>query len=428
MFFSKTICSFNHLDMKILVSHPTLNANSKKLVAGLITNKLLLKLYTSFVVFPDQILYKISAFPKFRDIKRRSLNTEWKTYTKSNSFFEFGRLLSSKLKLDFLIKHENGIFCVDKVYQKHDKWVSNNLIKAKKEGLSGVYAYEDGALATFIKAKQLGLKCIYDLPIGYWKSARVLMQEEFEINPRWSSTLTGFNDSLEKLNKKDRELALADVIYVASSFTKKTLEFYSGNLSQVKVIPYGFPNVAHKKEYHSLTNRKLKILFVGGLSQRKGISYLFQAVAELQDKIELTIVGQKAVSNCMALNSALTKHNWIPSLSHEEVLICMRENDVLVFPSLFEGFGLVITEAMSQGVPVITTDRTAGPDLINHGENGWIVEAGSADVIKEVFLRIIETPEIIEQFGLAAQKKAATRPWSAYSQEMADSIASLNIA
>jgi glycosyltransferase involved in cell wall biosynthesis len=100
----------------------------------------------------------------------------------------------------------------------------------------------------------------------------------------------------------------------------------------------------------------------------------------------------------------------------------MQIHDILVFPSLFEGFGLVITEAMSQGTPVITTDRTAGPDLISHGVDGWLVEAASSNAIIEVLLSVIEKPELLEQIGLAAKKKAKTRPWSVYSQEMADSL------
>lgn len=413
--------------MKLIVSHPTLNANSKNLVSGLLNNKQLFKLFTAIAIFPGQLLYKLSSNPKLKDLKRRSLNSSWQPYTRSKSFFEFGRLLSSKFKLDNLITHENGIFCIDNVYQKHDNWVANNLAKAKENGLSAVYAYEDGAAETFKKAKQLGLYCIYDLPIGYWKSARLLMQKEFETNPDWSSTLTGFNDSQDKLSKKDEELALADLIFVASSFTKKTLEEYSGKLAEVKVIPYGFPDVKTQKKYQKLENRKLKILFIGSLSQRKGLSYLFEAVEEFQDKIELTVVGHKSVSNCKELNLALEKHTWIPSLSHDQVLACMQEHDVFVFPSLFEGFGLVITEAMSQGVPVITTDRTAGPDLIENGADGWIVPAGSSTAIKEVLNKILEAPEILEQFGLAAQNKARTRPWSVYGQEMADALSSFKV-
>lgn len=413
--------------MKLLVSHPTLNANSKNLVDGLLKDKLLFKLFTSIAIFPGQLLYKLGNTPKLKDLKRRSLDQKWQPYTKSKSFFEFGRLLTSKFKLDFLITHEKGFFCIDKVYEKHDKWVADNLAKAKNEGLLGVYAYEDGALSTFKEAKQLGLYCIYDLPIGYWKSARLLMQKEFDINPAWSDTLIGFNDSPEKLHKKDQELALADVIFAASSFTKKTLEDYNGNLPEIKVIPYGFPEVTRTKNYEPLRNRKLKILFIGGLSQRKGISYLFEAIEEMPDEVELTIVGNKAISDCNALNQALETHKWIPSLSHNEVLDCMYEHDVFVFPSLFEGFGLVITEAMSQGIPVITTNRTAGPDLIENGVDGWIVQAGSSKAIKEVIIKILEKPEMLKQFGLAAQKKAKTRPWSVYGQEMADALSSLKI-
>jgi glycosyltransferase involved in cell wall biosynthesis len=348
----------------ILFSHPTLNANTKALINGLYKNKILYKLYTCVAIFPGQFLYKLGSNPKLKDLKRRTLDKAWQPYTQSKSLFEFGRLLASRLHLENLVKHEKGFFCIDNVYQKHDRWVGNSLANAKDKDLFGVYAYEDGALATFTKAKKIGLYCIYDLPIGYWKSARLLMKNEFETNPDWSITLTGFNDSPEKLNKKDQELALADVIFVASSFTKKTLEEYSGNLPVIKVIPYGFPEVKEKKEYQSLTDRKLKVLFIGGLSQRKGLSYLFEAVEGMQNELELTIVGHKAVANCDVLNRALEKHKWIPSLSHDQVLACMREHDVFVFPSLFEGFGLVITEAMSQGVPVITTDRTAGPDII----------------------------------------------------------------
>lgn len=411
----------------ILFSHPTLNSNAKALISGLLKAKILYKLYTCVGIFQGQVLFKLGENPKLKDLKRRSLDKTWQPYTKSNSFFEFGRLLAAKLHLEFLVKHEKGFFSIDRIYKNHDKWVASKLVQAKKDKISGVYAYEDGALATFTKAKQLGIHCIYDLPIGYWKSARLLMQDEFQINPDWSKTLTGFNDSQDKLNKKDEELALADIIFVASSFTKKTLEKYVGNLPEIKVIPYGFPEVNQKKEYQSLANRKLKVLFIGGLSQRKGLSYLFEAVEGMQKEIELTIVGHKAVPDCTVLNLALEKHKWIQSLSHDQVLECMREHDVFVFPSLFEGFGLVITEAMSQGVPVITTNRTAGPDIIKHGEDGWIVPSGSATAIKEVFTKIIETPEILEQFGLAAQQKAKTRPWSVYGQEMAAALSSLKI-
>ena len=100
----------------------------------------------------------------------------------------------------------------------------------------------------------------------------------------------------------------------------------------------------------------------------------------------------------------------------------MREQDVLVFPSLFEGFGLVITEAMSQGTPVITTDRTAGPDLITHGENGWLIEAGSTEALKQAIEELLYRPEMIESTGRAAMETARLRPWEVYGMELAKAV------
>jgi hypothetical protein len=72
--------------MKLLVSHPTLNQFSKNLVNGLLKNKGLYKLYTSIALFPGQILYKLGAIPKLKDLKRRSLDQTWQPYTLSKSF------------------------------------------------------------------------------------------------------------------------------------------------------------------------------------------------------------------------------------------------------------------------------------------------------------------------------------------------------
>jgi glycosyltransferase involved in cell wall biosynthesis len=413
--------------MKILISHPTLNANSKAVVAGFFKQKSLYLLHTAVAVYPGQFLFLLSKTNVFRDFKRRQLTLAWQTFTKSYAFYELGRLLASKLKMNRLTAHEKGIFCVDNIYHKQDAWVAKSLKKAKQNGLQAVYAYEDGALATFETAKNLGITCVYDLPIGYCKTARLLLQEELYKNTSWSATLTGFKDSSVKLARKDQELALADFIFVASSFTKRTLEDYSGKLAAIQVIPYGFPEVGSSKTYVPLEGRKLKVLFVGGLSQRKGLSYLFEAMKGLESQVSLTVVGNKAVIDCTALNEALEEHTWIPSMAHDEILECMRSHDIFVFPSLFEGFGLVITEAMSQGTPVITTDRTAGPDLISHEVDGWLVEAGSSAAIKKVITSVLEKPMLLKELGQAAQNKARTRPWSVYGDELVQAMQQANL-
>lgn len=112
-------------------------------------------------------------------------------------------------------------------------------------------------------------------------------------------------------------------------------------------------------------------------------------------------------------------------MNHHDLLKLMSEQDLLVFPSLFEGFGLVITEAMSQGTPVITTERTCGPDLIKNGENGWLIDAGSQEALEAQLEQILTRPELLIKVGKAARETARQRPWKSYSNQLSNTI--LNI-
>jgi glycosyltransferase involved in cell wall biosynthesis len=184
-------------------------------------------------------------------------------------------------------------------------------------------------------------------------------------------------------------------------------------------VPYGFPPVNKEKRIYGYgAGAKLKLLFVGGLSQRKGIANLFAAIGPLAKHVELTVVGYKASENCKVLDKALAEHNWIPTLPHDKVLELMQQHDILVFPSLFEGFGLVMTEAMSQGTPVITTNRTAGPDIITHDLEGWLVEAGSTEALQAQIETLILNPKKVADAGKAAKESARKWTWDDYGQKL----------
>lgn len=408
---------------KLVFSHPTGNANVRAAAAGLAQAGQLAAFHTAIATFPGRWLDRLGAAGPLAELRRRRFEPELASFTKTWPWREAGRLLAGRTGWTALVRPETGPFSVDAVYQSLDRRVAGSLARAAQQGADGVYAYEDGAADAFRAAKSLGLACYYDLPIGYWRAARRLLAPERTRWPEWEPTLIGFGDSEAKLARKDEELRLADRIFVASQFTADTLLDYPGQLAPVEVIPYGFPAVGEARRYDAAGGRPLKVLFVGSLSQRKGVANLFAAVAALAPHVELTVVGHKAGGPCPALDAALARHRWIPSLPHAEVLRLMRAHDVLAFPSLFEGFGLVITEAMSQGTPVITTDRTAGPDLIEHGHSGWLVEAGSTDALQATLAELLHRPAAMAEAGRAAQEAARRRPWSAYGQELAAALA-----
>ena len=96
---------------------------------------------------------------------------------------------------------------------------------------------------------------------------------------------------------------------------------------------------------------KLRVLYVGALTQRKGLSYLLDAIKKVEGNIDFTIIGSK-VGECELLREPLQRYNWIPTAPNSAVLEAMRNQDVLILPTLVEGFALVILEAMSQGMKI----------------------------------------------------------------------------
>lgn len=408
--------------MKLLVSHPTGNANLREVIRAFDEAGILAEFETCIAADANSKMLKWLPASVRSEFLRREFPVDT-SKIKTYAFRELLRLGLSRIGLTHFTQHETGAFSVDSVYRSFDKAVSNRLRSlANSTGVQAVYAYEDGALHTFETAKSLELPCYYDLPIGYWRSARKLLGVAADKSPEWAPTLSGFRDSKEKLKRKDDELAMADHIFVASSFTRKSLELYPGTLPPISVVPYGFPPVGEGREYIPLENRPLKMLFVGGLSQRKGIANVLEAAEIMGDRVELTIIGRKPQLPCEPLERGLAKCRYIPSLSHTEVLAQMRTADVLVFPSLFEGFGLVITESMSQGTPVITTDRTCGPEFIKHNENGWFVNADDTDALVVQLDDILSAPERLSEVGRKARNTALEKPWTSYGRELVEKI------
>ena len=96
----------------------------------------------------------------------------------------------------------------------------------------------------------------------------------------------------------------------------------------------------------------------------------------------------------------------------------MARHDVLVLPSLHEGFGLVITEAMAQGLVVITTPNTAGPDLITDGADGFLVPIRSAVAIEEKLVLLRHDHDRLCSMQAAAREKARAYTWENYRERV----------
>jgi starch synthase len=398
----------------ILLSHPTGNENVRQAALAFREAELLREFWTCVSWNPDASVNRLLPHSLRQQLSRRSFHPSLRAITRTAPAREMGRLLFSALGLSIFCGHETGPLSIDAVFSDLDRKVADRLRDLTDCSL--VYAYEDGALETFRVAKTRNISRVYDLPIGYWKVAQQIYAEEREREPAWAVTLTGARDSEEKLARKDEELRLANRVVVASSFTKETLRT-ADLAADVQVIPYGAPpSISANIETHS---GPLRVLFVGSLGQRKGLSYLLQAVELLGPKVELTLLGKKVAEGCPPLEEGIRKHRWIPSLPHPDLLRIMRQHDVLVLPSLFEGFGLVILEAMAQRLPVITTAHTAGPDVISEGVDGFVVPIRSAEAIAAKLDQLASSPNLLQEMKQAAQDKAKSQRWETYRDSLA---------
>jgi glycosyltransferase involved in cell wall biosynthesis len=407
----------------IYFSHPTGNQNSRAVLKALNDHHLLSLFMTTIANFENSPFDKLSKYPLFAEVSRRTYDSGLRSKTIVYPYDEVLRWLFSKLNWQYFIRHEKGRFSIDQVITRIDKYLANYILHEYFPKMQAIYAYEDAAYHSFLAANKIGLKKIYDLPIGYWRAANDYILQEKERWPEWANTLTALKNSEKKCLKKDKELEMADMVLVASNFTASTLQLAPFKPNNIRVIKYGFPDVnANARDYYSGKDRKLKCLYVGGLTQRKGIADVIFAADHFSDYIELTIVGQKTTNDCVPLNHALKKHHYIPYLPHHEIIKLMRTHDVLLFPSLFEGFGLVITEAMSQGLPVITTNRTAGGDFIEHDKNGWLITPGKTSELINIITYLLDHPDRIEICGRNAIQTAATHSWVNYGDQVVAAV------
>ncbi len=401
----------------ILLSHPTGNQNSRQALLSF-TEALQLAAFGTALQFNSGGLFANMVPIHFRQqLERRDFSGVVhvdKTLPMA-PIREGMRLVSLKMGFDSLVRRESGWASVDQVYRAVDRAVANRL--AHDDSVQAVYAYEDGALETFKVAQLRGIERLYELPIGYWRAHRRLCAEEARLHPPWAHTWHADVDSDEKVLRKDEELALASRVIVPSRFVAETLKEYPGVLPPVSVIPYGCPPPIAPDARRWYAGGPLKVLFVGGLSQRKGLTYLLDAVAALGDAVSVTVIGSGAGKELIG-----TQHRWLGSVSHSVVLDEMRNHDIFVFPTLFEGYSLAVAEALSQGLPVITTPNSGAADIITDGGQGWIVPIRDSASIAQRLQLLIDTPESVAKMGKAALQLAASWTWGHYRSQLYSAV------
>lgn len=279
-------------------------------------------------------------------------------------------------------------------------------------------------------AGNMGKPGICEMTIAHLPFAKRILDEEAALHPEWADSIdfTSFPAYYEQ--RLIEEPLIASQVIAISSFLKETLVQEGVSADKVTVIPLGFDTglIKFTEEKAPITNRPLRLLYVGRITQRKGIKYLLEAIKKFNKKdVELHIIGNVYGSG-KAFQTYKSQYQYTPGVSQSELFHLYGQYDALVFPSILEGFGLVTVEAMGAGLPVITTPHTNATEVIEDSKNGYLIPIRSVDAIAKAIsdLRSMDDSSF-QEMRFNARQTALKYTWDAHRENVAKFIANLSL-
>ncbi len=242
-----------------------------------------------------------------------------------------------------------------------------------------------------------------------------IMRDEFE---RFGATFPGIDSRV--VERELEEYALCDLIFVPSTCAMRTFVDRGVPREKLRLNPFGVdPAMFHREPKR---DRTFRVLFVGTVSIRKGVRYLFEAMAGLaRDDLELCIAGVIEPEMRAMMAKYEGTYRYFGAVPRGELHKHYSQASVLVLPSIEEGLALVQAQAMACGLPVIATDNTGAADLFTDGVEGFIVPIRDAGAIRDKILALYENPAMREQMGEAALARVQTiGGWGDYGARAAE--------
>lgn len=222
----------------------------------------------------------------------------------------------------------------------------------------------------------------------------------------------------EAANRASQEIALGHYHIVASSFSKRCAVASGAVAERVAIVPYGV-DLETFRPHAKQPSSHLRCLFVGEVSQRKGIYQILEAAKMLHDDgVLFTVIGGGADTSSDLYDPYRDVVDFRGRVSFEDLVDAYRSSDLFIFPAMGEGFGQVLLEAMASGLPAICTPNCAGPDLITNWKNGVIIPPGQIEPLVSAVRRLKADPTLLAAMSKEAIAAASRYTWEAYNQSI----------
>lgn len=204
---------------------------------------------------------------------------------------------------------------------------------------------------------------------------------------------------------------LAHSIFTISQHAKNEIVSLGVFTNRINVITPGI-DTTEFIHFPKEKSDKINLLFVGHLRPRKGLDYLIHACSQLRNQnYVINIIARKEsllyfekLQNLVKkfkLNGHIVFHDGLPldADGRKRLSYFYSQADIFVFPSLWEGFGIVLLEAMYYRLPIVASNISAIPELVRDGENGLLVPPADSEALATAVSRLIENPSLRKELG-----------------------------
>jgi glycosyltransferase involved in cell wall biosynthesis len=303
-----------------------------------------------------------------------------------------------------------------------DRWVSWRLSKAKSQVFIG---WSGMSLHSMRRAKKKGMFTILERSSSHILFQNKILQEEYK--------KFGIDFSIHPsvIKKELLEYQEADMISIPSDFVRDSFIAHGFDQNKLMVNPFGANKYFTPKgrEKQSPAN-KLRIVYLGTLSVRKGLIYLFQALDRLKipsDQLEVWFLG--SIDN--DIKSSIIKYqkdNWIfyGHINHYDLQSFLVKCDIGIQPSVEEGLSMVIPQMMSCGIVPVVTINTGGGNIIQSEQSGFIIPIRDPDVIAEKISILFHDRDRLNQMSDAAVSAVSSGfTWDDYGKRYVNNISKL---
>lgn len=259
-------------------------------------------------------------------------------------------------------------------------------------GISGT------GLKTGCMLQQRGGKFICDRGSTHQRYQQTIIADEFR---RWSLDPPATDPRI--VVREEAIYEVADAITIPSSFSRRSFLEQGVPADKLHTIPYGVRLESFAKVADPIIDA-FEVLFAGHVSLRKGVPYLLQAFAQLKHPHKrLRVVGAMSPEIESLLERLPQEHvEFLGSIPQAQLPKMMSESHVLVLPSIEDGFGLVLSQALACGCPILASTNTGGDDLVTDGAEGFIVPIRDVAALTDRMQRLADDPALQRRMSKAA--------------------------